>query len=122
MPFSSAPGKIYLFGEHAVVYGEPAVPCAIGKRVSVSCSESDDNFISIQAPQIGVSDFSIDFSESSLKSNLSNVEPHLHYILTAIDLSLNFSETTLNGLTFLLKAISLWVLVLDPPPQSLSLL
>ena len=98
MPFSSAPGKIYLFGEHAVVYGEPAVPCAIEKRINVSCSESDDNFITIQAPQIGISNFSIDFSESSLKSNLSNVEPHLHYILTAIDLSLNFSETTLNGL------------------------
>ena len=104
MPFSSAPGKIYLFGEHAVVYGEPAVPCAIEKRVSVSCSESDDNSISIQAPQIDISNFSMDFSESSLKSNLSNVEPHLHYILTAIDLSLNFSETTLNGLELSVKS------------------
>ena len=65
MPFSSAPGKVYLFGEHAVVYGEPAVPCAIDKRITVSCTESDDNLISIQAPQIDINNFSIEFSESS---------------------------------------------------------
>ena len=104
MPFSSAPGKVYLFGEHAVVYGEPAVPCAIDKRITVSCTESDDNLISIQAPQIDINNFSIEFSESSLKSNLSKVEPHLHYILTAIDLSLNFSETILNGLEIVVKS------------------
>ncbi len=32
----SAPGKVYLFGEHAVVYGEPAIACAIDKRVFTS--------------------------------------------------------------------------------------
>ena len=32
----SAPGKIYLFGEHAVVHGEPAVACAVELRTRVT--------------------------------------------------------------------------------------
>ncbi len=42
MTVSSAPGKVYLFGEHAVVYGEPAVPCAIERRATVSSTEIDE--------------------------------------------------------------------------------
>ena len=36
-----APGKAILFGEHAVVYGHPAVAVAISKGVQVSLSGSD---------------------------------------------------------------------------------
>ena len=35
---ASAPGKCILFGEHAVVYGEPAVAVAIEQRLTVSLS------------------------------------------------------------------------------------
>ena len=36
-----APGKCILFGEHAVVYGHPAVAVAIDQGVTVSLSKSD---------------------------------------------------------------------------------
>ena len=37
---TSAPGKCILFGEHAVVYGHPAVAVAIDQRISVRIQPS----------------------------------------------------------------------------------
>lgn len=45
----SAPGKIYLFGEHAVVYGQPAIACAINLRASVSVEMASSGKITIDA-------------------------------------------------------------------------
>src|SRR5689334_3368158 len=36
----SVPGKIHLMGEHAVVYGKPALLAAINKRLTVSIQSS----------------------------------------------------------------------------------
>ena len=52
----SAPGKIYLFGEHAVVYGEPAIACAVELRTRVIAARSDD--ISIKS---GIGTTGLDF-------------------------------------------------------------
>ncbi|MEC8998446.1 MAG: galactokinase family protein, partial [Candidatus Thermoplasmatota archaeon] len=40
MASAFAPGKCILFGEHAVVYGHPAVAVAIDQGVRVSVEES----------------------------------------------------------------------------------
>ena len=45
MVLASAPGKCILFGEHAVVYGQPAVAVAIDARVRVSLVESDSGWL-----------------------------------------------------------------------------
>ena len=52
MVTTSAPGKLLLFGEHAAVYGYPCIVTAVSERMSVSVEQTDDNKITINAPQI----------------------------------------------------------------------
>ncbi|WMW23380.1 mevalonate kinase [Methanolobus mangrovi] len=41
----SAPGKVYLFGEHAVVYGESAICCAVELRTTVHVNKAEEVII-----------------------------------------------------------------------------
>ncbi|SFR59839.1 mevalonate kinase [Halogeometricum limi] len=61
MTVSSAPGKVYLFGEHAVVYGEPAIPCAIERRATVSAEARDDDRVRVTAPDLSLDGFTVEY-------------------------------------------------------------
>ncbi|VDP10262.1 unnamed protein product [Soboliphyme baturini] len=50
----SAPGKIILFGEHAVVYGRTAVAGSIDLRSYVNAFTSADGRIYLFLPDLGV--------------------------------------------------------------------
>ena len=45
----SAPGKLHLLGEHAVVYNKPAIIAAVGKRCFVEIINRDDEKIKINS-------------------------------------------------------------------------
>lgn len=47
----SAPGKLMLMGEHAVVYGYPCLVTAIDRRLMVEADKTDGNGLVIVAPQ-----------------------------------------------------------------------
>lgn len=47
----SAPGKLMLMGEHAVVYGFPCIVTAVSERLAVTIEETPDGKITVDAPQ-----------------------------------------------------------------------
>ena len=61
MTVCSAPGKVYLFGEHAVVYGEPAVPCAIERRARVSVEQRADDRLRVHAEDLSLDGFTVEY-------------------------------------------------------------
>jgi mevalonate kinase len=61
MVTASAPGKVYLFGEHAVVYGEPAVPCAIERRAEVTVDPRDDGRVRVEARDLRLEGFAVEY-------------------------------------------------------------
>jgi mevalonate kinase len=65
MTASSAPGKVYLFGEHAVVYGEPAVPCAIERRATVTVEARDDDHVRVSATDLSLDGFTVEYAGST---------------------------------------------------------
>lgn len=62
MTTASAPGKVYCFGEHAVVYGEPAVPCAISRRARVTVERRADSRLRVHAEDLSIDGFTVEYS------------------------------------------------------------
>jgi mevalonate kinase len=73
MIHASAPGKVILFGEHAVVYGRPALAVPVTQvHADVEIGESPDSRTWIGAPDIG------------LYAALDSLDPSTHPLATVI--------------------------------------
>lgn len=90
MTRSSAPGKVYLFGEHAVVYGEPAIPCAIRRRASVSVDPRSDDRVRVEASDLTLNGFAVEYAGDTADHPDVNVpkpllEAAMGYVEAAIE-------------------------------------
>ncbi len=82
MNSASAPGKIILFGEHAVVYGRPALAVPVSQlQATVSISENSRGGIWIEAPNINLSS---DISDLPASHPLASI---INSVYTALDIS-----------------------------------
>jgi mevalonate kinase len=50
----SAPGKLMLFGEHAVIYNRPCLVTAVNHRLGVSAKLVSSKILIINAPEVGI--------------------------------------------------------------------
>lgn len=85
MTVSSAPGKVYLFGEHAVVYGEPAVTCAIDRRATVTATERDDDRIRVQAHDLSIDGFSVEYGDAAESADIDVPRPLVEAAVGYVD-------------------------------------
>ncbi|MFI4955315.1 MAG: mevalonate kinase [Gammaproteobacteria bacterium] len=72
---ASAPGSLMLAGEHAVLYGYPAIVCAVNQRLTVRLTPRQDDLFTISSPVLGE-------YQNSLK-NIS-VDPPFQFITSII--------------------------------------
>ncbi len=53
----SAPGKLMLFGEHAVVYSHPCIVTAVDQRLSLKAQTIDEPVLQLNAPDVGIKNY-----------------------------------------------------------------
>ena len=72
---ASAPGSLMISGEHAVVYGYPAIVCAIAQRVAVTLSSRDDGHIYIHSA----------LGDYHARAGLLHADARLRFVLACLE-------------------------------------
>ena len=66
----STPGKLMLFGEHAVVYGRPCIVTAVDQRMNVIAEIRERNILQLIAPDVGLPNYLQDIDDLGKNPNI----------------------------------------------------
>jgi len=78
---TSAPGKLFLLGEYAVLSGAPALLTAVDRRVAVSVEDSTSGSWQVSAPNLGIENLALG-PDGELPSGL---DPRVRSSLRVVD-------------------------------------
>ena len=76
----SAPGKLMLLGEHAVLHGHPCLVCAVNQRMFVTLKKRSDSTININS----------DLGQFSTSLKNMEIHPSFKFVLRAIEQEKDF--------------------------------
>ncbi|MEO8581553.1 MAG: mevalonate kinase [Patescibacteria group bacterium] len=74
---ASAPGKLLLYGDHAVVYGKPCIVTAVDQRVHVTVKKNGVDTFHLDAPDLGLTAYSKtinDLGQKELPKSVAFIE------------------------------------------------
>lgn len=94
---ASAPGKVILFGEHAVVYGKPAIAVAVNRLAHVKITERTDPRIYVEIVGLKVKAY-LNLENETIKilDNQPNNTGLLRYVLNALKIIHARVQSTIN--------------------------